>query len=69
LDIIRTEYGLVKYRNTYPGGPVAYFADVSQGTYAIKNSIYVVQTLLGDAVAVGSNFICQFVFAMEMPFW
>ncbi|KAG2751636.1 hypothetical protein P692DRAFT_201786843 [Suillus brevipes Sb2] len=52
LDIIRTEYGLVKYRNTYPGGPVAYFADVSQGTYAIKNSIYVVQTLLGDAVAI-----------------
>lgn len=52
LDIFRTEYGLVTYRNTYQGDPAAYFADVSQGTYAIKNSIYVVQTLLGDAVAI-----------------
>jgi hypothetical protein len=52
LDIIRTEYGLVTYRNTYQDGPAAYFADVSQGTYAIKNSIYVLQTLLGDAVAI-----------------
>ncbi|KAG1760884.1 hypothetical protein EDD22DRAFT_988109 [Suillus occidentalis] len=31
VDIVRTEYGLVIYRNTYPDGPAAYFADVSQG--------------------------------------
>ncbi|KIK37471.1 hypothetical protein CY34DRAFT_810309 [Suillus luteus UH-Slu-Lm8-n1] len=52
VDIVRTEYGLVIYRNTYPDGPAAYFADTSQGTFLIKNSIYVVQTLLGDAVAI-----------------
>lgn len=52
LDIIRTVDGLVIYRNTYQGGPAAYFADVSQNTYVVKNSIYVVQTLLGDAVAI-----------------
>lgn len=69
VDIVRTEYGLVIYRNTYPDGPAAYFADASQGTFLIKNSIYVVQTLLGDAVAVGSTFISQFVCAIEIPFW
>ncbi|KAG2338939.1 hypothetical protein BDR05DRAFT_892576 [Suillus weaverae] len=52
LNIIRTEYGLVTYRDTYQGGPAAYFADVSQKTYVIKTSIYVLQTLLGDAVAI-----------------
>ncbi|KAG1865981.1 hypothetical protein F4604DRAFT_1682975 [Suillus subluteus] len=48
LSIIRIEYGFV----TYQGVPAAYFADVSQETYVIKNSIYVLQTLLGDAVAI-----------------
>ncbi|KAG1865984.1 hypothetical protein F4604DRAFT_983683 [Suillus subluteus] len=48
VRIIRIEYGLV----TYQGVPAAYFADVSQDTYVIKNSIYVLQTLLGDAVAI-----------------
>ncbi|KAG2107732.1 uncharacterized protein F5147DRAFT_201909 [Suillus discolor] len=52
LGIIRMEYGLVTYRDTFPGGPAGYFADVSQETYLIKNSIYILQTLLGDAVAI-----------------
>lgn len=56
LGIMRMEYGLVTYRDTFPGGPAGYFADVSQETYLIKNSIYVLQTLLGDAVAVSSTF-------------
>ncbi|KAG2031776.1 hypothetical protein BDR03DRAFT_971778 [Suillus americanus] len=46
--IIWTEYGFV----TYQGVPAVYFADASQETYVIKNSIYVLQTLLGDAVAI-----------------
>jgi hypothetical protein len=50
--IIRTEDGLVTYSNTYPGGPAAYFADVAQETYVIKNAIYILQTLVGDAVAI-----------------
>lgn len=52
LGIIRTEYGLVTYRDTYQDDPAVYFADVSQETYVVKNSIYVLQTLLGDAVAI-----------------
>ncbi|KAG2031773.1 hypothetical protein BDR03DRAFT_875265 [Suillus americanus] len=48
LRIIWIEYGLV----TYQGVPAVYFSDVSQATHVIKNSIYVVQTLLGDAVAI-----------------
>jgi hypothetical protein len=55
--IIRTEDGLVTYSNTYPGGPAAYFADVAQETYVVKNAIYILQTLVGDAVAVGSIFL------------
>ncbi|KAG1789493.1 uncharacterized protein HD556DRAFT_773942 [Suillus plorans] len=52
LGIMRIEYGLVTYRDTFPGGPAGYFADVSQETYVIKNSIYVLQTLLGDGMAI-----------------
>ncbi|KAG2130168.1 uncharacterized protein EDB93DRAFT_1264221 [Suillus bovinus] len=52
VNIIRVEDGLVKYRNTYPGGPVAFFADISQETYVIKDVIYVLQTLLADGVVI-----------------
>ncbi|KAG2355098.1 hypothetical protein BDR07DRAFT_1304190 [Suillus spraguei] len=52
LSIVWTEYGLVTYRDMYQGGPAAYFADVSQKIFVVKNSIYVLQTLLGDAVAI-----------------
>ncbi|KAG2747200.1 hypothetical protein P692DRAFT_20737735 [Suillus brevipes Sb2] len=52
VDIIRVEYGLVKYRDTYPGGPSAFFADVSQNTYVIKHSFYIMQTLLADGVVI-----------------
>ncbi|KAG2072010.1 hypothetical protein BDR04DRAFT_1097255 [Suillus decipiens] len=52
LGILWTEYGLVTYRDTYQGGPASYFADVSQKIFVVKNSIYVLQTLLGDAVAI-----------------
>ncbi|KAG1842251.1 hypothetical protein DFJ58DRAFT_732108 [Suillus subalutaceus] len=48
--IIHIERGLVKYRDTFPGGPVAFFADVTQDTFVIKNAIYTLQTLLGDGV-------------------
>jgi hypothetical protein len=56
LGIIRVEDGLVKYRNTYPGGPVAFFADISQETYVIKHALYILQTLLADGVVVCSYF-------------
>ncbi|KAG1738233.1 hypothetical protein EDB19DRAFT_1829210 [Suillus lakei] len=50
VDIIRAEDGLVKYRDTFPGGPVAFFQDINQNTYVIKNVIWTLQTMLGDGV-------------------
>jgi hypothetical protein len=55
VDIIRVEDGLVKYRDTFPGGPAAFFADVAQVTYVTKDLIFILQTLLGDAVVVRST--------------
>ncbi|KAJ8593698.1 hypothetical protein M405DRAFT_731004 [Rhizopogon salebrosus TDB-379] len=52
VDIIRVEDGLVKYRDTFPGGPAAFFADVAQVTYVTKDLIFILQTLLGDAVVI-----------------
>jgi len=55
VDIVRIDEGLVKYRDTFPGGPVAFFGDLTQNTFVIKNAIYTLQTLLGDGVVVGSD--------------
>ena len=52
IDIIRIMEGLILYRDTYPGGPVAYFADVSQWTFVSKNYVFTAQTLIGDGVVV-----------------
>ncbi|KAG2140169.1 hypothetical protein DEU56DRAFT_911872 [Suillus clintonianus] len=52
IDIIRIEEGLVKYRDTFPGGPAVFFADVSQETFVVKNVIITLQTLLGDGVVI-----------------
>ncbi|KAG1725529.1 hypothetical protein EDB19DRAFT_264139 [Suillus lakei] len=52
VNIIRVEYAFVKYRSTYPGGPAAFFADVSQQTYVLKHALYVLQTLLADGVVI-----------------
>lgn len=56
IDIIRLDYGLVKLRDSFPNGPAAFFADVTQKTYVAKNAIYILQTLLADGVVVGSKF-------------
>ncbi|KAG0706681.1 hypothetical protein DFH29DRAFT_137578 [Suillus ampliporus] len=52
VNAIHTEDGLVRYRDTFPAGPAASFADVLRTTFVIKNLIYYLQTLLGDAVAI-----------------
>lgn len=59
LDIIRTMQGLILYRDN-PGGPVAFFSDVSQWTFVSKNYVYTFQSLLGDGVIV------SFVFSLQM---
>ncbi|KAF8436527.1 hypothetical protein L210DRAFT_982413 [Boletus edulis BED1] len=50
IEIIRVMCGLILYRDTYPGGPVAYFSDPSQWTFVAKNSLFTVQTVIGDGV-------------------
>ncbi|KIK48622.1 hypothetical protein CY34DRAFT_785894 [Suillus luteus UH-Slu-Lm8-n1] len=50
VNIFRAEDGLVKHRDIFPGGPTAFFADVSQSTYLIKSALYVMQTLLADGI-------------------
>lgn len=68
VNIIRAEDGLVKYANTYPGGPSAYFADVSQSTYVIKHSFYVMQTLLADGVVIYRCYVVwQSVWIIVLP--
>ncbi|KAG1764563.1 hypothetical protein EDD22DRAFT_883336 [Suillus occidentalis] len=52
VNIIRIEYAFVKYRSTYPGGPAAFLADVTQQTYVLKHALYVLQTLLADGVVI-----------------
>ncbi|KAG2069392.1 hypothetical protein BDR04DRAFT_1021748 [Suillus decipiens] len=52
INIIRTGDGLVKYHNTFPGGPEAFFGDVSQVTYLTKDVLYIMQTLLADGVLI-----------------
>lgn len=47
--------GFVINADTFPGGPVDFFADMTQTTFIIKNAVYILQTLLGDAVVVGSH--------------
>ncbi|KIJ62435.1 hypothetical protein HYDPIDRAFT_114550 [Hydnomerulius pinastri MD-312] len=52
IDIKRLQDGFITYRDTIPGGPEAFFADVKQETFVFKNAVYSIQTLLGDAVVI-----------------
>ncbi|KAG1732149.1 hypothetical protein EDB19DRAFT_1299516 [Suillus lakei] len=68
IAITRMEYGLVKYRDTFPGGSVAYLADVSQVTYVIKFAIYALQTLLGDGAVIYRCYVVwQSVWVIILP--
>lgn len=66
--IIRADDALIKYRDTFPGGPGAFFADVTQETYVIKYALYVLQTLLADGVVIYRCYVvCQSVRAIILP--
>ncbi|KAG2340514.1 hypothetical protein BDR05DRAFT_937670 [Suillus weaverae] len=68
VDIIRIEQGLVTYRDTFPGGPAAFFADVAQVTFVIKNIIYTLQTMLGDGMVIYRCYIVwQSVWVIIIP--
>ncbi|KAG2751868.1 hypothetical protein P692DRAFT_20799754 [Suillus brevipes Sb2] len=68
VDIIRTEEGLVQYRDTFPGGPEAFFAEIARKTFVIKNAIFVSQTLLGDGVVIYRCYVVwQTVWVIILP--
>jgi len=67
IDIIRIMEGLILYRDTYPGGPVAYFSDVSQWTFVSKNYVFTAQTLIGDGVLHRCYAVWQSKFIMILP--
>lgn len=52
IDIVRIMEGLILYRDTYQGGPIKFFSNASQWTFVSKNSVYVIQVLIGDGVIV-----------------
>lgn len=54
VDIKRIHTGFVTVRDTYPGGPVAFFASVTEKTFVIKNALYSLQTVVGDGVVVST---------------
>ncbi|EGN98377.1 hypothetical protein SERLA73DRAFT_169351 [Serpula lacrymans var. lacrymans S7.3] len=68
IDIVRTEEGLVQYRDTFPKGPVAFFSDVAQWSFVYKNMVYMLQTLVGDAVVIYRCFVVwQSLYIIALP--
>lgn len=49
--------GFIKRRDTYPGGPPAYFEDWTEAVPCAIDALYGVQTILGDGVVVSG---CKF---------
>jgi hypothetical protein len=60
-DIKRLYSGLVHFRDTYPGGPPAWFANSNDPSFVFKNAVYGFQTVVGDGVAVRIFLICSLV--------
>ncbi|THU98891.1 hypothetical protein K435DRAFT_856127 [Dendrothele bispora CBS 962.96] len=51
VDLVRMKIGFIDKRES-PGGPVLYFADVTEVLFLVRSSFYLAQTLLADAVVV-----------------
>ena len=52
VNIARVYQGFLSKGPDLPGGPEAYFADVSEATFVLKSCLYNAQTLVLDAVVV-----------------
>ncbi|KAI0360116.1 hypothetical protein OH77DRAFT_1419506 [Trametes cingulata] len=52
IDIVRVCNGLIYQRDSFPGGPIAFFSQPSEKTFIAKNIVYLFQTLLGDGVLI-----------------
>lgn len=51
-DLVHIVRGLITYRNTYPGGPEAWFANLNEPTFILKNITYLITAVFADAVVV-----------------
>ncbi|KAJ7751340.1 hypothetical protein B0H14DRAFT_2405650, partial [Mycena olivaceomarginata] len=52
VDFNRLVVAFVTLRDSYPGGPSAWFANPSQRSFITKNAVYTFQTVLGDGVVI-----------------
>ncbi|EGN97790.1 hypothetical protein SERLA73DRAFT_182538 [Serpula lacrymans var. lacrymans S7.3] len=52
LDIMLLWKGLIRYRDTYPGGPSQFFTTAEPSSIATKAVLYTLQTMLGDGVVI-----------------
>ncbi|KIJ62335.1 hypothetical protein HYDPIDRAFT_30590 [Hydnomerulius pinastri MD-312] len=52
IDMQRVIDGLVTERGSFPGGPVAYFSQISMPSFVTKSVLYMLQTLVGDGVVI-----------------
>ncbi|KAI0050772.1 hypothetical protein FA95DRAFT_519284 [Auriscalpium vulgare] len=68
LQIYRARQGSI-YRQTYLGrGSSAWFGDVSNATYLFKNSLYMFQTLTGDAIIIYRCYVVwQSIWVIALP--
>ncbi|EIW74870.1 hypothetical protein CONPUDRAFT_159641 [Coniophora puteana RWD-64-598 SS2] len=57
INVVRVVEGFVLYQGTYPGGPTAFFADVTQWSFTFKTLLYLLQTLIGDGIVIFRCFI------------
>jgi hypothetical protein len=60
VDFNRLVVAFVTLRDSYPGGPSAWFANPSQRSFIIKNAVYTFQTVLGDGVVVEASLLSHF---------
>ncbi|KAJ7474108.1 hypothetical protein FB451DRAFT_1558338 [Mycena latifolia] len=52
VDIKRVYTGLIVHRDDFPGGPAAWFENISDPSFVFKNVLYGIQTLIGDGVVI-----------------
>ncbi|THU98890.1 hypothetical protein K435DRAFT_720256 [Dendrothele bispora CBS 962.96] len=52
VDLIRLKIGFIDLRDTYRGGPSAYFSSATEPMFLLRSAFYLAQTLLADAVLV-----------------
>ncbi|KAJ7134566.1 hypothetical protein C8R44DRAFT_770837 [Mycena epipterygia] len=52
VDIKRLYTGFILEHDKFPGGPAAWFGDVTDPSFILKNVLYGLQTLIGDGVVI-----------------